>query len=368
MLSSLLLAALVPYETLCNKHALSALYRTVELSPQGIRGCSNYGALETSIDLGILEPCYVDATTFIAVVKSLPPKQEVALRVEQGSLSWKCVAGEEKKGGKKATSGASGKLATLALEHEVPSVPARRRSNKSWTPTEAFKKALELGSLSCDQKSLSTIGMDGVVLDNRDGFEVYSSDNVTISQALVWGESLAQAPESITFSPESIKLLRVVIGDQKGLIEFDKNGLYYSNSVHRLLIKRTAPLEHDYAKVATNFSSEEVCVPIAPERIKAFVQRATAMSEAKRGTTVSIGAKNGRLVISFKEGTATSDEYYLIDEELEVPDLSPIALDASKLARAMQHIDTAVLDHMEDGVLKLRGEKPEFRYIISSKR
>ncbi len=109
-------------------------------------------------------------------------------------------------------------------------------------------------------------------------------------------------------------------------------------------------------------------MPIAPERISAFVNRAAAMSEAKRGTAVSIGAQNGRLTISFKEGTATSDEYYLIDKELEVPDLPSIAIDGSKLARAMQHIDTAVLDHMEDGVLKLRGENPDFRYIISCKR
>ncbi len=61
----------------------------------------------------------------------------------------------------------------------------RYKMDNAWVVPKAFATALDLSSASCDNNTLKSIGMFGIVIDNRDVCRVYSCDNVTVSVAQI---------------------------------------------------------------------------------------------------------------------------------------------------------------------------------------
>jgi hypothetical protein len=360
MISNEFTRLLAPFRQLSNKSALAVTYRSLELSGFEISGAARHGMMAVQGDFGIPEgpPIYVDANTFISILGSLPKDHEVELNLEDGGvLGWACGS-------------AKGRLALLKIP-EMPHIePQALDSDASvgWKPTVAFAEALRLGMLSCGNESLASIGAYGVVLDNTGDLCVYSSDNVTISSAFLEDSKPIDGPPTLTFSPEALGLLATVMNpknEQAGMA-FTEQHIYYVDESYRLLIKQIAPLKINIGAVFERFTSSDIMVEIPRDRITAFIKRISAISESK-ATTILIGASKGKLNMSFSDGLASSEEYYLVDE-LEVPDLPPIELDAAKIARALAHTTHIVLDYIGDNVLILQGADPIFQYIISGKK
>jgi len=355
MQSNDLSAYLAPFKLLINKNALSATYRTLELDGGVIRGCAGFGMLEVYGDFGLPDgPLYVDATTFIAVVDSLPADKPLVLNAENANvLAWEAGA-------------AKGRLALNKIP-EMPRIGEMRPANEAWHPTQKFIETLRLGALSCGSESLASIGMYGVVIDSTGDVCVYSSDNVTISCAFM-SDTTIQAPPIQTYSPEAIKLLAAVLNpkDKEAAIYFGADGIYYRDSYMRLALKQLAPMKADVNAILNEFSIGDTRAPLPVDRLQAFIKRINAMTENKKANSITMQASNGRLTMSFSDGLAASEEYYMVDE-LTVPDLPPIQLDATKVGRALAHVDSVVLDHIERKVLVFEGGDPLFQYIVSGK-
>jgi hypothetical protein len=367
MLSTDLNQALIPFKLMVNKGALSQTYKSLEIGPLVIRGTSNYALLEVACGLLPQDdlPVIVDATSFIAVVASLPDKKEVFLEVKDQVLLWTC--GEAK-----------GRLATLpGIKMPFIDRPmlARKDQDKRWAPPPSFRMALDLGAISGGADSLNSSGMYGIVLDNRKSLSVMACDGTTISHATVMEGTLKYCPPLVVVSPEAVVLLRRLLQDGHGRIEFDDKSIFYASTPTgvRCIIKCLPQLKHDITTMLGKYEQGDIVAPIPGDRITAFIRRVGALADNRRLAHVGLGASKGRITLSFAEGTASSDEYYLV-ESAKIPDLPVIQIDAEKTARALAHVTEMILDHLDRHVIVMLGaqevDKNEvvFTYMVSGKR
>ncbi len=362
MKSGELVTALAPFALIANKHALSPAYRSIALSAKLVRGCSSYALVELDIDMPFDKPpdadVYVDAESFIAVIKSLPD-EEVKLSLTSGVIAWECSA-------------AKGRLAT-AVVTDSPTLTRDTSGDIPYEPTDAFYQALDLGAMACTNVALTSAGLHGVVIDNRHDLAVIASDNISVSAAFC-GATIAKAPDLMTFTPDALELLRccIMYGNDVCQLTFNEKECNVVTGPMRASIKQVPPLKHDLRAIVAAYSGADVISPIPRDRIAAFLKRAAAIAEAKRMAVVTLGGSDGRLTLSFEEGSASSEEYYLV-EDVKIPDIAPLMIESARLARALAHIDHVVLDHADRSVLVLRNipasdDDVLFSYLLVGKK
>lgn len=360
MLSKTLNNALAPFRLLASKTALSPTYRALEIGPESVRGCSVYGVVEVAIKLidADWEPLTVDSAAFLAVVASMPEDKAVTLSTEPGALLWQCGQ-------------AKGRLALLPAVR-IPLVKldqSPKALKRAWQPPETFQLALELGGLSAAVAGLAAAGMYGIVLDNRRAYSVMACDGTTISHATVLAGSLPNTPDLVVISPEAAALLRLLLKDPEGRVQFDEQSVYFISPSTRAVIKQLPQLKNDIATMLDRFGDEAIVATLPKDRATAFIKRVNALAETKSLAHIGLSASQGQIALTFNEGTASSDEYFLV-EDLDIPDLPEVQIDAAKTARALRYIDEIVLDHVDKHVVVLRGGTDDmpFTYLISGKR
>ena len=138
-----------PLEYLTTREAINPIYRTLEIGPEMVRGCLNWGIAEVVANLGIDPPVYVDKQSFLSMIQSLPNK-DLTLEHTDNALRWRC-------------GNARGKLScTTPLE-----IPAITWPTGVIASPLGLAKALELGSISCLTSTLSASGMDRIVIEQE---------------------------------------------------------------------------------------------------------------------------------------------------------------------------------------------------------
>lgn len=345
MLSNELNKSLAPFYNIASARALAPHYRALELTPNCVKARSSFGMLEMYIDIGIKETVFVDAMAFLSIVASLPSRTDLKLTTKGDVLQWNCGP-------------ARGKLALMNVKDppEIPEVwgePAKT--------TKDFAHVLERGALSCDNEALGAKGLFGVELHNKDGLTVCSTDSVTLSHCSI-PRRVVGLPEKATLHPSGIELLASVMNNDGNLTFADTDVLYQDDTV-LCYMRQIPPLRESIVNMIDQWEGEEVISPIPRDRIAAFIKRANALTESKRQTRVLVSGAQESLILSFEEGTATSDEYVIAEELPPFPDLEPVPLSASKVARALSYIDSVIMDHIERKVLIFKGG--HFRYLIS---
>lgn len=344
---------LEPFSAVVARRALSAAYKSLEFQPDKIRAISSYAALEAKATLGVKEPFFVDAS-FLAIAASLPKKQDLTLEVTDGVLSW-------------STSSTRGRLATSIIdEYPFPNFPFK--GIDKWEPHEHFAQVVSLGSISCDAPSLLSLGLYGVQFDNRekDACYIITSDDATLSVAKL-PMNLPGIKDVATFPPEALRALLSLMKNRDGKLVFAKQSCYYSDNTYRFLMRESEPLKHDLREIWTNFVVGKKKVAMPKAGVQAFVKRVAAMADSNEEAIVTLRVDKGKLVLEFEQGISGSDETYLV-EGLKVPTMREIQLNAMQLARALAHTDHLIIDHMEQQVLVLGGDNPDFHYIISGKK
>jgi hypothetical protein len=344
---------LSPYSKVSNRAAMAAHYKCLELQPGLIRGCAAFGILETTCTLDIDQGCYVDTHTFMSVVSSLPEREDINMMVEAGVLLW--MAGSAK-----------GKMATVVLPADAPMpVIDVGEFKASYTIHAPFIHALRSGTISGTDQSLQTIGMYGVLLENRDFPVIATSDNSTLAWARFGEDVLPGFPDVSYLPPDAVELLKNIVIDGGLLHLVNVDTFLYDNKDRRFLFHTVPPIKHNLRDVVEKFVDKDSLVAtIPPDRIKAFIKRASALAESRKSTFVDIGATDGHLSISFTEGTAQSDEYYMVENQ-RLPEMQPVTVDATKLARALEVTDELVMDYMDQRVLVFRSKDTGFMYILA---
>jgi len=368
--------ALAPFGLLANRNALSPVYRSIFLAPGLITGASQFGVLEAAIDAleikdaeGAAATATVSAASLIAISKSLPPDEELALVVKSGALHWECGLAA----GRIALAGSEVVLpsvASVTQEFHMPNIPAEPLPARM---RNELADVLLLGALSCGAASLASAGLFGVVIDNRETCSIYASDSVTLSRCL-WRDSVPGFPDITVLSPEAVKVLCAILnhpaaGERADLRIVENKLVLYRGGPFSLALRPIPPLKQDLRDLFQTYSEAADVVSLPQASIATFIKRATALAEAKGAAHVTLEVADGALSLSFEDATAAAEEYYLVDGmDSASAGLPAISLDAIRLARALAHSDSIVLDHLERGVLVLSGKAPPFSYVISGRR
>ena len=163
-------------------------------------------------------------------------------------------------------------------------------------------------------------------------------------------------------------MLCSIIDTKDGVLFVDDDSMFYEDKLRSLFIKQVPKLSRDIGETLDKFSGGDVIAKLPPDRVLAFIKRATALAEQRKQTYVAIGVEDGRLTLSFDEGTASSDEWCLVEGLNDDLTIEPIKVEALRIARALEHSDELVLDHIERHALVLRGSDPEFHYLVSGRR
>lgn len=344
---------LAPFKLLCTKHALSARYKTLELTGKVVRGLSSFAALEVAVNLDISEPCAVDAALFLSVLDSLPKGPSLRLIAGDGVLAWEC-------------GNAKGKFAMATLDKPLMEV-GTFKNDEAWEITDDFSTALTLGSLSCiGNNTLASVGMYGVVLDNRKGFSVSSSDNVTLSYYAITKKSI-EAPELMTLPPDGAKVL-AMLADRapsgEAFIMWGDGRITFKAPGALFLLRVVPSLKADLATIIKDFKTKEHKAEIPPDAISAFIKRVNIISETKKNSHVTMSVAEGTIGLTFNEAIASSEESYLVEGLDDCPDVAGIDLSAEKLARALAHVDSVVLDNASRNIIMFTGSHGDFKYLV----
>lgn len=313
---------------------------------------ANFATLTTTRGIGIVglnEPCFVDSSTFLAVLRSLPPDYEVAFEVDGSVLKWDCGKGQSK-----------GRIATKQVDDLKP-LPSPT-SNSAFSPPEGFGNMLALGGLSCDQPVLMTLGLYGVVIDSRhDELLIYSTDNNSIS-VYRGGEPSSELEGMITLAPEVAEVIAAINEPDAVWQAVDDRRWVINGSTYRCLFD-SRDLKADQEPVLRPFLEAEDTIPLNKERVANFIRRVNAIAEVRNDLYVEFSVENGAVQLTFDGGTSSSSDYFLV-EGSSIPDISPLSLKATSLARALAHVERIALDHVDRQVLSFIGKDDAFSYII----
>jgi hypothetical protein len=345
MLSTELSKLVAPFKLIASRTALAPLYRVVEIAPDHLMACSSFALLHMHEVIDVNEVVHVDAPAFLAVVASLPSGQPIKLTAKAGVLSWTCGQ-------------AKGRLACIPPP-EMPPLPADRTGRASPT-SNALGVALDLGALSCSTNALGAPGTYGVVLDN-DNQVVCATDNSTLS-AYELPTKLQYAPSVLTLPPPAAALLASIVRDA-GTLECTDREVIYRDEATTCVLRPVPPLKADVRSIRNQYSDPILIATLPKERITKFVNQITALAENRANARVLLGAGDGRVSLSFEEGAATSDEWFLADGLEGFPAMAPVSVSAAKMVRALSHTTEIALDFIDRGVIMLRGGS--FSYLVS---
>lgn len=350
MKSGALAATLGPFSALAVKNASANMYKTLEVSPDTIKGCGLWGVLEADVTLGNTETFWVDTAHFIGLIKSLP-NDEIDFELTDKTLQWTC-------------GNAQGKLA-LRGPIDLPVVTWTELED-AWQPGPNTVYAIELGSLSMGPADMASQGIYGIAFDNvKSGLYVTSTDDVTMANCRL-SDQKPDWPFRTTLLPAAADMLCSVLKQTGGepRMNIVDSSVYASAGGFRLLLKGAQHLKFDILTQCAPYSDRQMVVKLDADRVNAFLKRANTLSEATGSTLVTFAAAADAIALSFAEGIVASDEFFPVDGLGAPNDLPDIKLDSAKVARVLAHTNLVAIDHIERGVLSFFSDGHKFEYLI----
>jgi len=349
-----LAAALAPFVPAADPKALVAAHRFLLVSPDRLAvrtaRVSADSAFQTHV-AGLDNWIAVNCAQLAGVVGSLPEKAPITLALD-GALTWKC-------------GGASGSLATQPAEAPKP-LPRILPSFVRGSP--ALAALFDLGAVSCSGSHLNSVGLYGVAL-RRDGRSLWclSSDNVSISAARMELPEDAGEPWQVTMAPTEAALLATLLGSPDSSLAIRGGQVQYTAPGFQAVVGLVPPLKHDVNAMFAPFSGGGTVIPLPAALVGKFVKRTAALAESKKTAAVTLVADAGLLTLQFAEQRSQTEEKFPLAEGVEVPERMQITIDAAKLAKALQHTDDIVVDHMARRCVTFRNRAQTFWYVIAGK-
>lgn len=327
---------------------MSSAYQVLHITPTSVRGCAAFGIMEVEVALDDIKDFYIDADTFLSILKNLP-NAELELSLKDKVLHWLCGPARGQ----------------YACKDQVTMPELKWEKTPSTELPSDFSKNLELGSLACGTTALLSVGLYGTVLENNSELCAYASDDTTISCCQL-SEGIEDSVEKATFSPDACRLLGVITNRNKAALAIDATTLYCQTSDTKLILKQIPPLKQDINNALENFQKSDISISLNREVIKAFIARAEALTEEKGRAVVTISVEDRATQLRFVENTSITEQFYLVEDapDIKVP---PIAIEARRLSKALAHSKEIIFDYAEKRVLILRGDN-EFQFVIMGKR
>jgi hypothetical protein len=346
-----LAAVLAPFALVCDTKSPVAKHRLIQVTSKKLSARTARVATDATFSLGIETPFAIDGGQLAAVVSSLPAAQELALKLSDAGLSWRC-------------GGASGRLATLPYE-EPASLPRPIPAFTAASP--ALANMFDLGAISCSGTNLSHVGLFGVVLKlDRGELWCLSSDNTTISAATVTLPGDAHEAWEVTLAPSEAELLASLLGRASGSLAIREGVLRYGDTSMQVVVALIASLRYSVSVLFTPYREGVNVIELPREAISTFVKRAIAITASRKNAAVTVIAEHDKLTLQFAETRAQTEEVFTL-AEFDVPERLAVTIDAGRLVKALRHCDELVIDHMTKRCLTFRAKDGSFFYIIAGR-
>jgi DNA polymerase III sliding clamp (beta) subunit (PCNA family) len=348
-----LAALLRPFNAIISKAGLADIYRVLVLRGDGtLYACAPHGRLEARGGPKLPSEVVVETTKLLGVINNLPEKSVVELMPGPNGLGWRCGA-------------AGGRLGRWVLgEDDLP--PMLEPRDNPMSLDHEFVDLLKLGSLSCASSAMVVDELRGMPLEfTGRRCAGISSDNETLS---CYDMQLKSAVKGkFTLSQPAASLLIAAYRDDSTLEVGD--GITLRNATYTAYVPKMADMKWDLRSVADAYCKHENTAKLPAKDIAAFIRRANVIAEEKRRVVVTVEFTEGRMELLFSDDVSETTKSFLC-AGVELPDGFSMSLNASLLARALEHVDELVLDFVQKGYLVFRkhSKTGEFFYMMSQER
>jgi len=331
-----------------NPSSFSPIHRCIELGPNCVRACSEYGTIQIPVETELSEPALLDCVAVGAVIRSLGQYEEVYLHSEGNRVYW-------------SNDNAHGHWDVVKEDNQIPAIS---HSSFPWKPPDSFADALLLASSAVDAASVS-IGIYGLVIERRGKLlRLVSSNSISLALAVVPGEGYPTR-DRITIRPPIPSILASLLRLYPDLmLDVTRDGIFVEDDQVCCQLPLSPPLDHDLFAVADRFSTKKITAEIDPAAVKRFLLRAKALTNRHMSSVVELRIEAGNLILLHKAFTSRTEEYLLADGIDPSASLAPLLLPIELMTVPLEHVDTVVLDHLPQGVLVLQREHPTFEYVL----
>jgi hypothetical protein len=335
-------------EYVANNASISQLYKCVELGPESIRVCSEFGNVECFHEkVNLSNPTLVLASAWLGVIQSLPAEAELQLEETDNVINWKC-------------GDASGHWTTVVPNGTIPFI---EHEKFNWAPHSQFVKAMDLGSSAC-QASTVTTGLYGLLVQVKNGkLRMMSSNNVSFAMAEV--DKTGYEGPSITLRPPVPTILgKLISSSSQALVDICETGIYIMSPWFVAHLPLSTPLEHDITKIVESFSDIKIPTKIDSAAIKNFLVRVQSLADKGIPIYITFKVEAGKMMLEHTSTAASTEEYFLAGDLDPNLSFKTIKLPHSLLKSSIEHVNSVSLDYLERNVLVLKGEDPDFTHIV----
>jgi hypothetical protein len=333
-----------------NPSSLTPLYRSVEVGPEGMRCCSEFGNIDIGLDpTGLLKPILVDAVALAAVTSSLPEEGDIELVEKDNHITWKCGQ-------------AKGHLNTVQSDYQIPVLDHQQYP---WAPDPNFGEALRLASCSCQAAAVS-VGLYGITIEpNGDKLNMYSSNSVSLAATSIPKGSYPGGKVTLRPPTPAVTAALVEACGDKCSMDINESGIYILGDWLIAHLPLGIPLEHDLATLAATFSASTQIAKIDTSAVKKFITRARALADRHASFTIGLKVEAGKLALEHQGIASSTEEFFLADGLDQSISYKSVALPADMLLLPLEHVQFVVLDYLAKQQLVLKGADPEFMFAVS---
>jgi len=357
MLVSTLTNAVKLAAKMANSNSLTPLYRSIELGPETIRACSEFGNVEiwTGVE-GLSVPVLLEASSLLAVLTSLDDADEITFTKKDAAVHWRCAE-------------AKGHWMTVQQEHKIPAISIPERCE--WHPPAGFGEALLVAGSACTTSAVS-IGLYGVELSlgsAEEGFplRMISSNSVALAYTEISGDPTlgSLGATKLTLRPPIPSIFaHIVESTTNPTIAFSSTGIFILSEELVALLPVAAPLEHDLLKVLAKYSNMENMIDVNVGALKKFLNRARTLADKKQSVQVGLRVDFGKLVLEHRGVTSSAEEYFLAEGIDETVSYASVSLPLDMLITPLAHVDGIVLDYLPQKILIMVGADYGFQYVL----
>lgn len=331
-----------------NPSSLTNLYRSIQLEPDGMKVCSEFGNLAIALDpTGLTKSALLDCSAVGTVASSLPSKADIVFTEDGNQLKWKCE-------------NAGGRWNIVVSDHTIPAIS---HDKFPWVPSPALGDALNLAGCACQAHAVS-IGLYGIAcIADGNKLRLISSNSVSLAESVVDKGSFPVS--KVTLRPPVHSVIGALIqACPSAKLDITDKGIFIQGDWLQAHLPAATDLDHDVKKIADNHRASDQCAKINTQAVKRFITRARGLSDRHTSFTISMSVKEGNLALQHS-GIASATEEFFAAEGLD-PTISyeSVPMPADLLLIALGFVDRVSLDYLKDQKLVMHGDNPEFHYVL----
>lgn len=331
-----------------NQSTLTSLYRSIELDKLRVRCVSEFGNIElTTEDTGLTKPVLLDTQAVLTQVANLPQDADIVLTEEENKIKWVCGS-------------AKGHWNEVHTDYPIPEIT---HTTYPWQPPKNLPEALLLASSACQAAAVS-YGLYGITMEpDGDKLDFFSSNSIALAATKI--DLGGYAGGKATFRPPVPGIIAILIRTCPNvMMDVTKEGIFLSGDWLKAHLPLGADLKHDLKAISGKYTKCEHTAKVDSVSVKKFINRARGLLDKNSSFTVKLIVSEGKLSLSHSGIASSTEEYFMADGLPTDISYEGIDLPADMLLMPLEFVSTVVFDYMKDKQLVLKGENPEFTYIL----